>query len=106
MPKKDKMIKPRYHELPSNKIPTVQNDGVQIKVIAGESMGKKAVIQTRTPIMYLHFTLQPNSKVTQTIPKNYNAFAYVIKGEGFFGNGPNFCTTKNRLFSLSKMQTK
>ena len=85
LPKKDKMMKPRYQELSSDKIPMAQNAGVQIKVIAGESMGQKAVIQTRTPITYLHFTLQPNSKVTQTIPKNYNAFAYIIKGEGFFG---------------------
>jgi len=87
LPKKDKTMKPRYQELSSNKIPTAQNDGVQIKVIAGESMGKKAVIQTRTPITYLHFTLQPNSKITQTIPKNYNAFAYIIKGKSFFGDG-------------------
>lgn len=86
LPKKDKMMKPRYQELSSKKIPTAQNDGVQVKVIAGESMGEKAVIQTRTPIMYLHFTLQLNAKVTQTIPKNYNAFAYVINGEGLFGD--------------------
>ena len=86
LPKKDKMMKPRYQELPSNKIPTAQNDGVKVKVIAGESMGEKAIIQTKTPIMYLHFTLQPNAKVTQVIPENYNAFAYVINGEGLFGD--------------------
>jgi quercetin 2,3-dioxygenase len=85
LPKKDKMIKPRYQELPSNKIPTAQNDGVHVKVIAGESMGQKAAIQTRTPIMYLHFTLQTNAKIIQTIPKNYAAFVYVIKGDGLFG---------------------
>ena len=86
LPKKDKMMNPRYQDLPANKIPTVQNDGVKVKVIAGESMGEKAVIETRTPIMYLHFTLQPNAKVVQTIPQNYNAFAYVINGEGLFGD--------------------
>lgn len=86
LPKKDKMMKPRYQELPSKKIPTAQNDGVQVKVIAGESMGEKTVIETRTPIMYLHFTLQPNAQVVQTIPQNYNAFAYVINGKGLFGD--------------------
>lgn len=86
LPKKDKMMKPRYQELPSKKIPTAQNDGVQVKVIAGESMGEKAIIETRTPIMYLHFTLQPNAQVVQTIPQNYNAFAYVINGKGLFGD--------------------
>lgn len=86
LPKKDKMMKPRYQDLPANKIPIAQNDGVKVKVIAGESMGKQAVIETRTPIMYLHFTLQPGAKVTQAIPQNYNAFAYVVNGEGLFGD--------------------
>ena len=86
LPKKDKMMKPRYQDLPANKIPIAENDGVKVKVIAGESMGEKAVIETRTPIMYLHFTLQPNTQVIQTIPQNYNAFAYVVNGEGLFGN--------------------
>jgi quercetin 2,3-dioxygenase len=86
LPKKDKMMKPRYQDLPANKIPIAENDGVKVKVIAGESMGEKAVIETRTPIMYLHFTLQPGSKVTQIIPQNYNAFAYVVNGEGLFGD--------------------
>ncbi len=86
LPKKDKMMNPRYQDLPANKIPIAQKDGVKVKVIAGESMGEKAIIDTRTPIMYLHFTLQPNAKVTQTIPQNYNAFAYVINGKGLFGD--------------------
>lgn len=87
LPKKDKMMKPRYQDLPANKIPIAQNDGVKVKVIAGESMGKQAVIETRTPIMYLHFTLQPGSKAVQAVPQNYNVFVYVMNGEGLFGAG-------------------
>jgi hypothetical protein len=86
LPKRDKMINPQYQDLPANKIPVVQNDGVRVKIIAGESMGKTAVIETKTPIMYLHFTLQPSTKILQTVPQNYNAFAYVINGEGLFGD--------------------
>jgi redox-sensitive bicupin YhaK (pirin superfamily) len=87
LPKKDKMMKPRYQDVPANQIPVAQNDdaSVKVKVIAGESMGKHAVIDTRTPIMYLHFNLQPGAKVVQIVPQNYNAFAYVISGEGLFG---------------------
>lgn len=86
LPKIDKMMNPRYQDLPATKIPIIQKDGVTVKVIAGESMGEKAVIETRTPITYLHFTMQPNSQIVQTIPQNYNAFAYVINGEGLFGD--------------------
>ena len=58
---------------------------IKVKVIAGEALGSRAVIDTRTPIFYLHFTLQPGAKLVQPVPKEYNAFAYVIDGEGLFG---------------------
>lgn len=89
LPRHDKMIKPRYQEIPAQQIPTAQNfDGsVSVKVIAGEALGASAVIETRTPIMYLHFTLQRGALVVQPVPKEYNAFIYVLDGEGLFGAG-------------------
>jgi hypothetical protein len=86
LPKKDKMMRPRYQDLPASKIPIVENAGVKVKIIAGESMGEKAVIDTRIPITYLHFTLQPGSKITQIISQKYNAFSYVVNGDGLFGD--------------------
>jgi quercetin 2,3-dioxygenase len=87
LPRKDKMAKPRYQDISSTKIPVAEDAGVQVKVIAGESLGAKAVIDTKTPIMYLHFTLKPGAKVEQPVPQNYNAFAYVVGGKGLFGAG-------------------
>ena len=86
LPKKNKMMNPQYQDVPSSNIPIVQKDGVQVKVIAGESMGKQAVIDTQTPIMYLHYTLEPDAKTVQMVPKNYNVFAYIVSGEGLFGS--------------------
>lgn len=86
LPKKDKMIPPRYQDTPSAKIPVAQTpDGkVRVKVIAGESLGQKAVIQTRTPILYLHATLQPGGKLEQPVSADYNVFAFVFSGEAEF----------------------
>jgi quercetin 2,3-dioxygenase len=91
LPKKDKMIKPRYQDISSSKIPIAKADdeNVKVKVIAGEALGAHAVIDTRTPIMYLHYTLKPGSKIVQPVPKEYNVFAYVINGKGTFGNDNN-----------------
>jgi Pirin-related protein len=88
LPKRDKMMKPRYQEIPNAQIPKVTStDGlVTVKVIAGEAMGQKAVIETRTPIMYLHYTIKPGGVVTQTVPANFNVFAYVVDGGGLFGS--------------------
>lgn len=87
LPQRDKMINPRYQEIPSTQIPKATSaDGlVTVSVIAGEAMGEKAVIETRTPIIYLHYRLEPAGVATQRVPKNYNAFAYVVEGAGLFG---------------------
>ena len=86
LPKRDKMIHPRYQDVPATKIPVRQAGDVQVRVIAGEALGAKAVIDTRTPIMYLHFMLGPGASISQPVPRGYNVFAYVVEGEGTFGN--------------------
>ena len=46
----------------------------------------QSVINTKIPILYLHFTIEPGSnEVVQPVPNTYNTFAYVISGEGIFG---------------------
>ncbi len=87
LPRKDKLMPPRYQEIPAARLPTGRSpDGkVEVKVIAGEALGARAVIETQTPIFYLHFTLAPGGEVTQPAPKEFNAFATVIHGQGRFG---------------------
>ncbi|HEX5573125.1 MAG TPA: pirin family protein [Nitrososphaeraceae archaeon] len=95
--KTDKWNKPDYQDVPSTKIPQVStSDGkVSVKVIAGNFGEAKAVINTLTPILYLHFTLQPGGEVVQSVPENLNAFAYVIGGKGLFGNDKTAVDEKN-----------
>jgi redox-sensitive bicupin YhaK (pirin superfamily) len=87
LPQRDKMMKPRYQEIPNSQIPKATSaDGlVMVNVIAGEAMGEKAVIETRTPIIYLHYRIKPGGAATQQVPGTYNAFAFVVEGEGLFG---------------------
>ncbi|HSB63500.1 MAG TPA: pirin family protein [Thermoanaerobaculia bacterium] len=87
LPKKDKRMRPRYQEVPAARIPQgVSADGkVRARVLAGEALGQKAVIETRTPILYLHFTLEKGGRIAQSVPEGFNVFAYVVSGEGRFG---------------------
>jgi len=91
LPKSNKMMKPRYQEIPQSNIPTCtsENGNVIVKLIAGEALGSKAVIDTITPIMYMHFKLESGYSIVQPIPKEYNVFAYVIKGKGIFERSSN-----------------
>jgi len=88
LPKRDKMIRPHYQEIAAEKIPSARTpDGkVAVRVVAGESLGARAVIETRTPIFYLDFMLKPGGKVVQPVARDFNAFAYVIEGPVLFGS--------------------
>ena len=84
--KKDKMVKPRYQDTPPKDIPVVTTEnGVEVKIIAGESLGRKATIETHTPILYLDIHLKEDATFTQPVPKGFNGFLYVWKGSGFLG---------------------
>jgi quercetin 2,3-dioxygenase len=87
LPQKDKMIRPHYQEIPAAQIPSAQTpDGrVTVRVLAGESLGARAVIETRTPIFYLDLSLTPGGEIVQPTPPDFNAFAYVIGGPVVFG---------------------
>ncbi len=84
LPADQKMIEPRYQDTPGSAIPVVDlPDGAgTVKVIAGEAEGEGAVIDTRTPIQYLHFTLQPGKRHTQAVPAGHNGFVYTLSGRG------------------------
>ncbi|KAI8832519.1 RmlC-like cupin domain-containing protein [Chytridium lagenaria] len=58
-------------------------------LIAGTVHGHTGPVETETPITYLHYILQPGAKIASHIPQphrdDWNVFAYVVKGEGVFG---------------------
>jgi hypothetical protein len=87
LPRRDKMTTPRYQELPAARIPSAGTpDGkVSVRVLAGESLGVRAAIDTRTPIVYLDVTLAPGARFEQPVPEGFNVFAYVVEGRGRFG---------------------
>ncbi|MDA1036580.1 MAG: pirin family protein, partial [Chloroflexi bacterium] len=59
LPAAEKMVPARYQEFPAEGVPVASNEhGVWVRVIAGEALDTHAVIDTHTPIMYLHFVLK------------------------------------------------
>lgn len=93
-------IEPRYQEMPSKDITEAAKDGIHVRVIAGEALGSKSPIYTRTPTMYLDFTLKPGAHLQQPIPKSWNAFVYVLEGEGMFGSSKSLPVTGHHLLLL------
>ena len=87
LPRDRKMIPPRYQDTPAEKIPEVllEDGASKVRVIAGEFQTTRAVIETNTPILYLHIKLQAGMNIVQPVTSDHNCMAYIIEGHGLFG---------------------
>jgi redox-sensitive bicupin YhaK (pirin superfamily) len=87
LPARDKMMAPRYQEVPRDRIPraTSEDGKASVVVVAGAALGAAAVIETRTPIAYHDWTLQPGADVEVDLPEGYHGLAYVFGGEALVG---------------------
>jgi redox-sensitive bicupin YhaK (pirin superfamily) len=66
---------------------------VHIKIISGQSHGVDSVKELAyTPIWLLDIEIKPGGKITQDLPVNWNAFAYVLGGFTIFGVGEDKST--------------
>jgi hypothetical protein len=88
LPARDKMMAPRYQEVPRSGIPQAATpDGrAHVRVIAGEALGVRAAIDTRIPIVYQDWSLDPGAAVEQTIAEGHQALVYVFEGQADVGS--------------------
>ncbi len=83
LPAAEKMMQPRYQTLRKDQIPvaTSPDEKVQVRVIAGDSLGVSARIDTRVPVQMLHFSIAPGGSIEQNVPVEQSAMIYVFRGE-------------------------
>lgn len=88
LPARLKMSTPRYQEISGASIPqAATTDGkARVKVIAGEALGARAVIETHTPIVYQDWTLDGGADASVDVPADHNALVYVFEGEAQLGD--------------------
>ena len=89
LPARLKMTRPRYQEISAAKIPVVETPDGRAKgrVIAGEALGVRAVIETTTPIVYQDWSLAEGADLTLPLPADHQALVYVFEGEVRLGAG-------------------
>ena len=91
----DKFCDPEYQEIPRENVLSVTHEGVTVKIIAGEAFGKQGPIYARTPALYLDVHMLPYSTYEQVIPKGWNAFSYLYKGKGLYGENKQEVNTNS-----------
>jgi hypothetical protein len=82
LPAKDKMMQPRYQDIPAAQIPSVRSEDGKVwaNVIAGQTMGVQAVIDTVIPITYIHMKIEQGGAHVQSIDPGLNGMIYVFGG--------------------------
>jgi quercetin 2,3-dioxygenase len=88
LPARLKMTRPRYQEVPAARIPeAATSDGrARARIVAGEALGARAVIDTHTPVIYQDWSLQDGADVTVAVPADHNAMVYVFEGSALVGD--------------------
>jgi redox-sensitive bicupin YhaK (pirin superfamily) len=87
LPASHKMMSPRYQEVKSSQMPVVtMEDGTTIRIVAGHVAGMQGPVRDIViDPEYVDITVPAQSQYTHRVSKGYTVFAYVIAGEGFFG---------------------
>jgi len=85
---RDKLMAPRYQELPAARIPEATSpDGLaRVRVIAGQALGVQAAIDTRIPIVYQDWSLRPGASIEQALALGQRALVYVFEGQAEVGS--------------------
>jgi len=88
LPARLKLTTPRYQEIAAAAIPSAQTpDGrARVRIVAGEALGARAVIDTHTPIIYQDWSLAEGGDVTVKVGADHEALVYVFEGSVLVGD--------------------
>lgn len=87
LPAKLKMSQPEYKEVGSDEIPLVEQEGVHVRVVAGEYGGIVGpVTEIAAQPLYMDVTLEPGAVFSLPIGADKYAIAYLFEGQALFGS--------------------
>lgn len=81
LPKRLKETTTSYQNVLLEEAPVVPFDGGQVRVYSGDIAGVTGPLDSLVPITMSEIALAPGATYTHVLPKNHNAFLYVLAGE-------------------------
>ena len=89
LPAHDKMTRPKYRDLPMDRLPaTTMDGGAQVRVIAGAAADGRLVGPVEGLAVaptFVDVVLPAGTAFREAVPRGHTAFAYVDEGEVRFG---------------------
>jgi redox-sensitive bicupin YhaK (pirin superfamily) len=80
LPKKDRSATPRVQDIGLQKVPSLKNEGVEIKLYSGSFAGMISPLMNYSPMILADITIENGITTIQHLPADYTAFLYVLKG--------------------------
>lgn len=85
LPRKDRLAQPRVQDLPLEHAPTLDENGVHIKLYSGSLAGLTSPVENYTPMVIADVALEAGATTVLDIPANFNTFLYVLDGSVVVG---------------------
>jgi quercetin 2,3-dioxygenase len=85
LPRKYKMVKPRYQNMHAKDMPVRQENGALIRVYSGSSGDILSNTLNYAPVTFVEMVLEEGASISQDLPGTYNGYIYVLEGSGTFG---------------------
>ena len=70
LPQEFKMTEPKYQNVKNQDIPVIKEDGIELRIIAGELKNIKSPVSTFTNILTVHGIIENNKGISIPIPQN------------------------------------
>lgn len=79
LPEKDEESAPAFENYKEQQLPIVTENGVWMRLIAGNAFGVSNAVKTNSPLFYLHVVLEKGKKMSLPVGHTERAM-YVVKG--------------------------
>ena len=88
LPKAHKMASPTYYDIHAEDMPTIKENGVSIRVVAGDYGKEKGPQGTFVKPLILDVSIASGKDFILSTPENDTLFIYILEGNGSFGDPP------------------
>ncbi len=72
-------VEPRFEHYSANEIPSIENDGVSIRVVIGSAYGKTSPVKTESETLYVEIKLQAGATIE--LPAAEELAVFVVEGD-------------------------
>jgi len=86
LPRKDKMVAPKYHDIRAEQVPVITEEGSTVRVIAGNYKGIAGAEQgDHVKMTFLDVEMKAGAKWNLSTEQDATLFIYIVEGSGRFG---------------------